>query len=425
MVTAKPYLAGLASLFRNYLTSTVHIQSSNEMHDMLTSWISSRGLESTARSFLAKVDTAPGATMNDTDKKLLKLLPHQGSFYFWYKGQLLFYEARQEDYRYFDQEKITLTSLGRSSYILKDFLQECRSEYLNKIRDKITIFGHRGVQWKRDRVKEARPLSTVILRESEKAPLVADMKDFLNARTRRWYAQRSIPYRRGYLLHGPPGTGKSSFSLSVAGELGLDIYTVSIPAVDDQSLKSLFQELPANCVVLLEDIDAVDSAHSRDSMAATPASGQELSTVTKGVSLSGLLNVLDGVASQEDRILIMTTNHVNALDAALIRPGRVDRTVRFQLVDQDVAMQIFHYMFAQQGDASNQDPHSQPRLGVESQAREFARKIPEGRYSPAQVMSYLLQHRNEPDVALSNLERWVESTNGPIAPVQRRSVSAP
>jgi chaperone BCS1 len=323
---------------------------------------------------------------------------------------LLFYEVRQENFRYFEQEKISVTCLGRSSHILKDLLQECRAEYLDRIRNKITIFGHHGAQWKRERVKEARPLSTVILRECEKAPLVEDMKDFLDSRTRSWYARRSIPYRRGYLLYGPPGTGKSSFSLSVAGELGLDIYAVSIPTVDDQSLKSLFEALPENCVVLLEDIDAVDSAHSRDSPADTPASGQGLTTAKKGVSLSGLLNVLDGVASQEDRILIMTTNHINALDAALIRPGRVDKTVRFQLVDQDVAMQIFRYIFEQQRDGPTQDCNDPQRLGVESQAREFARRIPEGKYSPAQVMSYLLQHREAPEVALDNIESWVEST---------------
>lgn len=382
------------------------------MHDMLTSWISSRGLETAVRSFVAKVGTPSAAAKNElnTNKKALKLLPYHGGFYFWYKGTLLFYEVRQQNTSYVEQEKVELTCLGRSPRVLKDLLQECRSEYLDQIRNKITIFGHHGARWKRERVKEARPLSTVILRESEKVPLVKDMRDFLNPRTRSWYARRSIPYRRGYLLHGPPGTGKSSFSLSVAGELGLDIYAVSIPTVDDQSLKSLFEELPANCVVLLEDIDAVDVAHSRDSTADTLAPGQEVSTAKKGVSLSGLLNVLDGVASQEDRILIMTTNHIDALDAALIRPGRVDKTVSFQLVDQDVALQIFRYMFDPQPDAPTQDCSDLRRLGVEDQAREFARMIPEGKYSPAQVMSYLLRHRDAPDVALDNIESWVEST---------------
>ncbi|KAH7186110.1 uncharacterized protein B0J16DRAFT_268440, partial [Fusarium flagelliforme] len=92
-----------------------------------------------------------------------------------------------------------------------------------------------------------------------------DIQNFLNPETRYWYSQHLIPYKRGYLLHGPAGTEKSSFSSSIAGESDMDIYVVSIPGANDQILKGLFAGLADRCVVLLEDIDTAGAACSRDS----------------------------------------------------------------------------------------------------------------------------------------------------------------
>lgn len=72
------------------------------------------------------------------------------------------------------------------------------------------------------------------------------------------YTNRGIPYRRGYLFHGPPGTGKTSLSFAIAGVFGLDIYCVSLlePTLTEEDLGLLFNSLPRRCVVLLEDIDS-------------------------------------------------------------------------------------------------------------------------------------------------------------------------
>lgn len=128
-----------------------------------------------------------------------------------------------------------------------------------------------------------------------------------------------IPYKRDYLLFGPPGTGKSSFSLSLAGKHELDIYTLQLSNISDTMLMRLFAELPPRCIVLLEDVDTAGVGR-RDSVDADQEKESKLA-----VTLSGLLNVLDGVSSQEGRILIMTTNYIEHLDEALIRPGRSDK----------------------------------------------------------------------------------------------------
>ncbi|KAK7416064.1 hypothetical protein QQZ08_012146 [Neonectria magnoliae] len=142
------------------------------------------------------------------------------------------------------------------------------------------------------------------------------------------------------------GTGKSSLSLSVAGRFGLDIYAVSVSTVSDRSLEDLFAQLPPKCVVLLEDIDAAGATHSRDA-GGENAHERGNPADTKSVTPSGLLNAIDGVASQEGRLLIMTTNHIEKLDGALIRPGRIDTQIKFQLVDRDLATQIYHFVFEQ------------------------------------------------------------------------------
>lgn len=141
-----------------------------------------------------------------------------------------------------------------------------------------------------------------------------------------WYADRGIPFRRGYLLHGVPGSGKSSLIHAIAGELMLDIYVVSLSSswINDSTLTTLMGRVPARCIVLLEDLDAAftrstsrdddatgspenkNSSSSNDNNESSNSrrrhKNDHLSDVNT-LSLSGLLNALDGVAASEGRIL--------------------------------------------------------------------------------------------------------------------------
>lgn len=142
-----------------------------------------------------------------------------------------------------------------------------------------------------------------------------------------------IPYRRGYLLHGPPGSGKTSFIQALAGSLSYDICLLNLSerGLADDKLFHLLSNVPERSFVLIEDVDAafnkrvqtsedglVKFWNSPNSALTSPCSYQS------SVTFSGFLNALDGVASGEERIIFMTTNHVEKLDPALIRPGRVD-----------------------------------------------------------------------------------------------------
>lgn len=126
-----------------------------------------------------------------------------------------------------------------------------------------------------------------------------------------------IPYRRGYLLHGPPGSGKSSFIQALAGSLEYNICVLNLSerGLTDDKLNHLLANAPERTLILLEDIDAAFTGRTQSGEAGFSGS----------VTFSGLLNALDGVASStSQRIMFLTTNHIEKLDPALIRPGRVD-----------------------------------------------------------------------------------------------------
>jgi chaperone BCS1 len=302
--------------------------------------------------------------------------------------------------------------------ILKRLTEECRVEYLANSENQTTIYENGNDGWIKDKEVTARPLSTVILHEQQKELLVHDLRRFLDPKTKHRYSTHSIPYKRGYLLYGPPGTGKTSFSLSIAGEADMDIYVINMHSIDDWKLKTLFRSLPKKCVVLLEDIDAAGATCSRSFNPDGPESEREKRSQKKAVTLSGLLNALDGVSSQEDRVLIMTTNHPEKLDDALTRPGRVDLKIAFQLANRSMAKDIYRFMFKESeydyGDVNQQGNHDEAVKKqrdhdemVEEQAEAFAAKVPESEFSPAEIMAHLQQHWSSPADAVKHCGQWV------------------
>lgn len=218
-------------------------------------------------------------------------------------------------------ETITLTTLYSQRHIFEDLFTEAHRLAQQSTEGKTIVYTARTASWEKfGEPRKKRPLESVILAQGVKERIVSDVKDFLASG--KWYYDRGIPYRRGYLLHGPPGSGKSSFIQALAGELDYNIAILNLSerGMTDDRLSYLLTIIPQRTLVLLEDADAAFTNRRTQ----TDAHGYQGANVT----FSGLLNALDGVASAEERVLFLTTNHVERLDSALVRPGRVDMTVR-------------------------------------------------------------------------------------------------
>ncbi|KAF7311755.1 p-loop containing nucleoside triphosphate hydrolase protein [Mycena indigotica] len=308
---------------------------------------------------------------------------------------------------------VTLYSSDRT--VLQDLIETARQTYLQHGASRVTVHlaDNRG-EWAKTVTKARRPMNTLILPAQVKETLLQDATDFLASEE--WYNNAGIPHRRGYLLYGEPGTGKSSTIHALAGALGLEIYFVSLanPGVDDYSLAKLISDTPARCIMLIEDIDCAFPSRDKDEdddeedemqqpvfdqsgRPLPPRNAPQPIIPRSSVTLSGLLNVLDSVSSEEGRLVFATTNHIENLDSALIRPGRMDVKIQYRLADSDQLCQMFKRFF----------PAVAASLDADALAMAFAQAIPPHTYSIAHVQGYLLTQKRDPEAAVAGIAAWV------------------
>ncbi|KAJ7185086.1 P-loop containing nucleoside triphosphate hydrolase protein [Mycena pura] len=266
---------------------------------------------------------------------------------------------------------------------------------------------HSERHWAKTVTKSRRALSTLILPSDIKEAILADAREFLD--NEEWYKMTGIPHRRG--RYGAPGTGKSSTVHAIAGELGLEIYFISLanPGIDDYTLAQLIGDTPARCILLIEDIDCAfpsrDDLDDDDDDEHQKKDHYRRAVVTappkSAVTLSGLLNVLDSVSSEEGRITFATTNHIANLDAALIRPGRMDVKIKYGLATTEQIEQVFKVFFPA---VAAQDTDT---AALARHAAAFAAAIPTETYSIAQIQGYLLTKKHDPAGALQGARAWL------------------
>ncbi|KAF0908835.1 hypothetical protein E2562_028719 [Oryza meyeriana var. granulata] len=155
---------------------------------------------------------------------------------------------------------------------------------------------------------------TLAMDPAKKRDIMDDLDAFRKGKD--YYSRIGKAWKRGYLLHGPPGTGKSTMIAAMANYLDYDVYDVELTSVaTNTDLRRLFIETKGKSIIVIEDIDcSVDLTGKRKK---------------NKVTLSGLLNVIDGLwsACGGERIVVFTTNHVEKLDPALIRRGRMDKHI--------------------------------------------------------------------------------------------------
>nr|CAB3462756.1 unnamed protein product [Digitaria exilis] len=191
--------------------------------------------------------------------------------------------------------------------------------------------------WSHVHLEHPATFDTLAMDPADKEDIVDDLEAFRDAKD--YYAKVGKAWKRGYLLFGPPGTGKSTMIAAMANFLDYDVYDLELTAVKNNTeLRKLFIETTGKSIIVIEDIDcsvdltgkrkdkAEKKKKSNDDDDSPSESSKDESTK---VTLSGLLNFIDGLwsACGGERIIVFTTNHKDKLDPALIRRGRMDKHI--------------------------------------------------------------------------------------------------
>ncbi|KQJ90344.1 AAA-ATPase At4g25835 [Brachypodium distachyon] len=198
----------------------------------------------------------------------------------------------------------------------------------------------RGLPWDPVPFKHPSTFDTLAMDPDRKADIMADLRDFSNGSA--FYERTGRAWKRGYLLYGPPGTGKSSMIAAMANFLGYDVYDLELTEVSSNAeLRKLLMKTTSKSIIVIEDIDCSVDLTNRAAMAQpAPKPRPSITDGTadhdttgaatgRSITLSGLLNFTDGLWSccGSERIFVFTTNHVEKLDPALLRSGRMDMHV--------------------------------------------------------------------------------------------------
>jgi len=288
----------------------------------------------------------------------------------------------------FSFESLSLNMFGTmksmsNRQILLDLFEEAMKSTMANSSDVVRIYvAQQWGGWTLALAKNKRPFGSVILDKDLAEKLSDDAVQFL--KRKEWYREKGIPFRRGYLLYGLPGTGKSSFVSALASRLNLNICVLDLSSglIGDEELAQRMQSAPPRSVILLEDIDAVFTNRN------TPDANKNKRSVT----FAGLLNSIDGIAAPESgRLLFMTTNHIERLDPALIRPGRCDVKVEFTYATRQQMKGAFLHFY---------------KNATEEQAERFCVALEtEGeQLTMAQILSHLSRFKRDPEGSIENVK---------------------
>ena len=239
------------------------------------------------------------------------------------------------------QAMYSLVLTSSSATTLKTFLKEAKVTYENAFVSQdnyIRVFtGSRYGHWIPSGGLPKRNPNTVVLDTSLMSSIIDDVKEFVSGEAD--YAKHGVPYKRVVCLHGPPGTGKTSTIFAIASHFNMNIAMLTMqPSTPefDANMISLVNNLPRRSILIIEDIDAIYQSRTDPKVDKVDKSAPSLSTI---------LNVLDGNLRKHGMIVFMTTNHLDRLDPAMVRPGRVDLSINIGFATPLQASSLYNMYF--------------------------------------------------------------------------------
>jgi len=353
---------------------SVTVVQGDPLFDWITIWLSDHPYSKKTRRILA---TTKESSVKEATVGLPEVIysPAKGQHFFFYQGRFIWLSREKEgkdddtpmaalpegdrNMRDFlrEKEQYKFRTIGRAQEAVRCLIHDVLVHTEKERREKTAVFTSVGSWWEKLFSYTPRSLDSVFLDGGKKEELLEDMQEFISQRE--WYVKRGVPYSRKYLFYGPPGNGKTSIIAALAGFLNLNLYVLNLSDqnLNDTGLASLFRQVRAGSLLLLEDVDAAVPSRTnieRETPIEQPKpsqSGVPMDTVAggkkeeKGITLSGLLNVLDGVLTPDGSMVVMTTNRYGVLDAALVRPGRVDKPMEFGFATEPQIIQSFLWFY--------------------------------------------------------------------------------
>jgi mitochondrial chaperone BCS1 len=321
------YLRALPLQFWEWLVGQTTMMITVKDDDAAFVWVKEWFLEQGFLKRIRRVDV--DTTLRGQE---LALIPAPGCHWFCHAGRpfyVWFYRSEDAKARSSRRtESLTFRTVGRKQRFLRQFVDEIVACHKRKADSASYLFLYDD-GWVRVQAYSPRSLDSVILKAGDKEHLIEDVERFAASRQR--YRHLGVPYHRGYLLYGPPGTGKTSLASGLAAQFGLSVYAVNVTEFNDRTLKTAVGDVPERSMILFEDVDCMKAgamttrAEDRTGLQASTDKREKNDALDLfGVTLSGLLNVLDGFNAPDNVLFVMTTNRIDALDKALLRPGRID-----------------------------------------------------------------------------------------------------
>jgi len=238
-----------------------------------------------------------------------------------------------------DKETLSIVRIGRKRNIFDAFIKHATQLNLNP--ENIKIHKIDDGCWCYSKDIKKRKIESVFIEKNKKELLFNNLDKFVNQE--QWYIDRGIPYQLGILLYGSPGTGKTSIVKTIASYLNYPIHYLSSGQL--HKIEKAVASLPDKCVLVIEDIDSNSTTHSRESNSEKNSEEDDIIKNFLKANLSEVLNSLDGIFSAHGRILVATTNHIEQLDKALIRPGRIDIKIEIGFVNKEILSDFLQSFF--------------------------------------------------------------------------------
>ncbi|OWM88788.1 AAA-ATPase At5g17760-like [Punica granatum] len=254
-----------------------------------------------------------------------------------------------------------------------------------------TLGRGRGSNWESINLEHPSTFETLAMEPEQKEALKEDLVRFLSRKE--FYKRVGRAWKRGYLLYGPPGTGKSSLVAAMANYLKFDVYDLQLSnIVSDSDLRKLLLVIASRSILVIEDIDCSIDLPDR-----LPTSEENSkNNIRPQLTLSGLLNFIDGLWSScgDERIIIFTTNHVEKLDPALLRPGRMDMHIHMSYCTfHGFVLLASNYLGISEADLSRRYCHV---------LEEIKGLIAGTKVTPAEVAEEFMKNE-DPEVALDGI----------------------